>query len=96
MWWVFGGKGGAGWGAEEDDIARGEAYGDAVHIDVTGPYEASVGGSVYLIKFVDSTSRWMRPYGIRKTSETTTHVRKFVAGINNMGRPHCFRTDNGG
>ena len=28
MWWVFGGKGDAGSGAAEDDIARGEAYGD--------------------------------------------------------------------
>ena len=31
-----------------------------------------------------------------KKSETTTYVRKFVADMNNMGRPHCFRTDNGG
>ena len=67
-----------------------------VHIDLAGPYEASVGGSVYLITFVDSASRWMRPYGMRKKSETTTYVRKFVADMNNMERPHCFRTDNGG
>ena len=31
-----------------------------------------------------------------KKSETNTYVRKFVADMNNMGRPHCFRTDNGG
>ena len=69
---------------------------ETVHIDLAGPYEASVGGSVCLIMFVDSASRWMRPYGMRKKSETTTYVRKFVADMNNMGRPHCFRTDNGG
>ena len=31
MWWMFGGEGCAGWGAAEDDIARGEAHGDGAH-----------------------------------------------------------------
>ena len=31
MWWMFGGEGRASWGAAEDDIARGEAYGDGAH-----------------------------------------------------------------
>ena len=35
------------------------------HIDLAGPYEASMGGSLYLIMFVDNTSRWMRPYGMK-------------------------------
>ena len=69
---------------------------ETVHIDLAGPYEAFVRGSVYLIMFVDIASRWMRPYGMREKSETTTYVRKFVADMNNMGRPHCFRTDNDG
>ena len=69
---------------------------ETAHIDLAGPCEASMGGSVYLIMFVDSASRWMRPYGMRKKSETTTYVRKFVADMSNMGRPHCFPTDNGG
>ena len=30
---------------------------EAVHIDLSCPYEASMGGTVYLIMFVDSTSR---------------------------------------
>ena len=68
---------------------------ETVHIDLAGPYEASMGESVYLIMFVDSASRWMRPYGMRKKSEITTYVRKFVADMNNMRRPHCFRADNG-
>ena len=67
-----------------------------VHIDLADPYEASMGGSVYLIMFVESASRWMRPYEMRKKSETTTYVRKFVADMNYMGRRHCFHTDNGG
>ena len=33
---------------------------------------------------------------MRNTPETITYVRKFVADMNDMGRPHCFRTDIGG
>ena len=33
---------------------------ETMHIDLAGPYEASMGGSVCLIMFVDSASRWMR------------------------------------
>lgn len=69
---------------------------ETVHIDLAGPYEASVGGSVYLIMFVDSASRWMRPYGMKSKSETTAFVQKFLADMNHMGKPRCFRTDNGG
>ena len=69
---------------------------ETVHIDLSGPYEASLGGSVYLIMFVDSASRWMRPYGMRRKCETTAYVQTFLADMNGMGRPNCFRTDNGG
>ena len=51
---------------------------------------------MYLIVFVDSASRWMRPYGMRRKSETAAYVQKFIADMNGMGRPNCFRTDNGG
>ena len=68
---------------------------ETVNIDSAGPYEASMGGSAYLIMFVDNASRWMRPYGMNK-SETTMYVQKFIADMNNQGRPLCFRTDNGG
>ena len=40
---------------------------ETVHIDLAGPYEASMGGFLRLIMFVDSASRWMRPYGIKRT-----------------------------
>ena len=46
--------------------------------------------------FVDSASKWMRPYGMKKNSETTAYVQKLIADMNVMGRPHCSRTDNGG
>ena len=85
----------AGWGAVKDDITRGKSM-ETVHIDLVGPYEGSVDGSVHLIMFVAGVSRWTRPYGIRKKPMTVAYVRKFVADMNNMGRPHCFRTDNGG
>ena len=69
---------------------------ETVHIDPAGPYEPSIGGSVYLIMFVDSASRWMRPYGMASKAETTKYVQTFLADMNGMGTPQCFRTDNGG
>ena len=53
---MFRGKECAIRGAAEDDIADGEA----VRIDLAGPYEASMGGSAHLLMFVDIASRWMR------------------------------------
>lgn len=64
-----------------------------VHIDQAGPYEASMGGFVNLIMFVDSAWRWMEPYRVKTKSESVTYVWKFVTDITNMGRPHCFHTD---
>ena len=69
---------------------------ETVHIDLSGPYEASLGGSVCMIMFLDSASRWMWPYGMRRKSETTAYVQMFLADMNGMGRPNCFPTDNGG
>ena len=37
---------------------------ETVHIDLAGPYETSVGGSVYLVMIVDSASSWMLRDGI--------------------------------
>ena len=69
---------------------------ETVHIDLAGPYEASMGGSLYLIVFVNSALRWMQPYWMRRKSETTAYAQRFVADMNAMGRKHCFRTDKGG
>ena len=95
MWWMFGGEGRASWGAAADGIAHGTPM-ETVHIDLAGSYEASMGGSIYLIMFVDSASRWMWPYGIMKKLETTAYVHTFLADMNAIGRPRCFLTDNGG
>ena len=51
---------------------------ETVHIDLAGPCEASVGGSHYLVMFVDGASRWMQPHGMRNKSETTAYV-QFLA-----------------
>ena len=69
---------------------------ETVHIDLAGPYEPSMGRSVCLIMFVDSESRWMRPYGMASKAETTKYVQRFLADMNDMGTPRWFRTDNGG
>ena len=69
---------------------------ETVHIDLAGPSEASMGGSVYLIMFVDSASRWRRPSGMKKKSKTTAYAKKFIADMSHVGLPRCFRTDNGG
>ena len=36
---------------------------DMVHIDTAGPFPESLGGSRYVVMFVDSASRFQRPYG---------------------------------
>ena len=65
-----------------------------VHIDTAGPYPTSIGGSRYVVMFVDSTSRLQQPYGVREKSAATilSVVKRFVA---DMGVPRVFRTDNG-
>ena len=55
-----------------------------------------MGGSVCRIMFVDSASRWMRPYSMKSKLETTIFAQKFLAEMYGMGTPRCFRTDSGG
>ncbi|CAB1112594.1 unnamed protein product [Ectocarpus sp. CCAP 1310/34] len=50
----------------------------------------------YLIMFVDSPSRLQRAYGMRAKSDTLRYVKRFLADMNGMGTPRCFRMDNGG
>ena len=65
-----------------------------VHIDTDVPYPTSLGGSRYVVMFVDSASRLQRPYGVREKSAAAilSVVKRFVA---DMGVPRSFRTDNG-
>ena len=67
-----------------------------VHIDLCGPLKPALDGSIYMIMFVDSASRWQRPYGMRAKSDTVKYVKRFLADMNGMGTPGCFRTDGGG
>ena len=43
--------------------SRAAAPMDMVHIDIAGPFQESLGGSRYVVMFVDSASRFQRPYG---------------------------------
>ena len=74
--------------------SRAEAPLDLVHIDTAGPFPESLGGSRYVVMFVDSASRFQRPYGTRDKSASAILgvVQRFVA---DMGVPRVFRTDNG-
>ena len=65
-----------------------------VHIHTAGPYQTSLGGSRYVVMFVDSASRSQRPYGVRekRAAAIVSVVKRFVA---DMGVPRAFRTDNG-
>ena len=67
---------------------------DIVHIDTAGPSQKSLGVSRYVIMFVDSASRFQRPYRTRNKSASAILgvVKRFVA---DMGVPRAFRIDNG-
>ena len=75
-------------------MSRAAAPLDMVHIDTAGPFPESLGGSRYVVMFVDSASRFQRPYGTRDKSASAILgvVQRFVA---DMGLPRAFRTDNG-
>ena len=74
--------------------SRAEAPLDLVHIDTAGPFPESLGGSRYVVMFVDSASRFQRPYGTRDKSASAILgvMQRFVA---DMGVPRAFRMDNG-
>ena len=39
-----------------------------MHIDTAGPFQESLGGSQFAVMFVDSASRFQRPYGAQDKS----------------------------
>ena len=71
--------------------SRAAAPPDMVHIDTAGPFPESLGGSRYVVMFVDSASRFQRPYGTRDKSASAilVVVQRFVV---DMGVPRAFRT----
>ena len=64
-----------------------------VHIGTAGPSPTSLGGSRYVVMFVDSALRRQRPYSARKKSAAAIFsvVKRFVA---DMGVSSAFRTDS--
>ena len=74
--------------------SRAAAPMDMVNIDTAGPFQKSLEGSRYLVMFVDSASRFQRPYGSRDKSASAILgvVKRFEA---DKGIPRAFRTDNG-
>ena len=74
--------------------ARARAPMEWIHLDTAGSYMESLGGSRYVIMFVDSTSRLQRPYETwHKNSPAVLAVVKFF--VADMGAPRAFRTDDG-
>ena len=67
---------------------------ELVYIETTDPFPASLGGSRYVVMFVDRASRLQRPYGTRDKSADAilAVVKRFIADI---GVPRAFRSDNG-
>ena len=74
--------------------SRAAAPMNMVHIVTTGPFQESLGGSRCVVMFVDSASRFQRPYGTRDKSASAILgvLKHFVADV---GVPRAFRTNNG-
>ena len=74
--------------------SRAAALMDMGHIDTVEPFQESLGGSRCVVMFVDSASRFQRPYETpdKRASVILGVEKRFVAG---MGVPRAFRTDSG-
>ena len=73
--------------------SRAAAALNMVHNDTAGPFPESLGGSRYVVMFVDSASCFQRPYGTRdKSASAILGVVQWL--VANMGVPRVFRTDN--
>ena len=69
---------------------------DSFHIDLCGPLKPALNGSIYMVMFVDSASRWQRAYGMRAKSDTNKYVKRFLVDMKDMGTPRCLWMDGGG
>ena len=68
---------------------------DTAHVDTAGPYHKSLGGSRYIVIFVDSIFRLQRPdESLEKSTSSAIFgvVKHFIA---DMGVPRVARTDHG-
>ena len=67
---------------------------ELIHVDTAGPYPESLGGSRYVVMFVDSASHLQQSYGTRdkSTPVAVAVVKRFVV---DMEFPRTLRTKNG-
>ena len=93
MFSVLDGKGEPGANCPSYDGARKEVDGACPHRH-RGPFPASLGGSWYVVMFVDSASRLQRPYGTRDKSAAAilAVVKRFIT---DMGVLQASRSANG-
>ena len=72
-------------------VSRAAAPMEMVYINTAGPFQESLGGSRYVVMFVDSASRFQLPYGApdKSVSAILILVKPFVAV---MGVPRAFKT----
>ena len=72
---------------------------DLVHTDVLGPFEvSSVGGSKYVITFIDDHSNWVVEYTMRHKSEALDRFKQYkqYAETHTNRKLKVLRSDNGG
>ena len=74
--------------------ARAKRLMELVHIDTADPFPASLGGSRYVVMFVDSASRLQRQYGTgdKSAAAILAVVKRFIA---DMRVPRAFKSGNG-
>ena len=74
--------------------ARAKRPMELIYNDTAGPFSVSLGGSRYVVMFVDRASRLQRPYGTsdKISAAILAVVKLFIA---DMGVPRAFRSDNG-
>ena len=88
---VFGGKG-VRVGEPRRATSRAGRSMETVQIDLSGLYEASIGGSVQLIIVVDSAWRRMRPHAMKSMAETTMFVHRLLTDMTRRNRAVSTRT----
>ena len=83
--------------ASVDVRARSTIPLERIHSDVCGPLQTpSVGGSRFVVSFIDDFSRFAVLYFIKAKSEVLSCFRQFTAEYSHTGKVRIIRSDNGG
>ena len=70
---------------------------ELVHLDLEGPIEpASSEGFKYVLGCTDDYTGIIKPYFMKKKSDTTLAFQMFIADVRPFGEVKCVRSDNGG